>query len=105
MNSSTSSLGSSSSSSDGSLRPISRPTAVRRLRPLAFHAPSWVVRSLRPAGDFVCVVLFPSIFGVLGSYREGSRLLLFLELRGIAHLLPGSRDIHGCLLAHLALEH
>ena len=103
-----SSLSSSSSSSllssDGSVRPLLRPSAVPRLRPLCFHSEWWFTRSLRPAGDFVCAVLFPSLFGILRSYREGSRLLLFLELRAIARLLSVGRDIHNCLLSHLTLE-
>ena len=101
MSSSSSPSTGSLSSSDGSVRPAFRPIA--RLRPLCFHTEWWALRSLRPAGDFVCAVLFPSIFGILGSYREGSRFLLFLDLRAIARLLAVGRDIRNCLLSHLML--
>ena len=104
MSSSSSPSSSSLPSSDGSVRPSLRPSAVPRLRPLCFHTEWWFTRNLRPAGDFVCAVFFRSVFGILGSYREGSRLLLFLDLRAIARLLSVGRDIHNCLLAHLALE-
>ena len=104
MSRSSSSSSSSITSSDGRVRPSLRPSAVPRLGPLCFHTEWWYTRSLRPAGDFVCAVLFPSVFGILGSYTEGSRLLLFLDLRGIACLLVVDRDIRNCLLSHLALE-
>ena len=63
---------SSSLSSDGSVREA----PPLRLRPLEFHTPAWHLRSLRPAGDFVCFVLFPSLLGLLGSYRDGSEFLV-----------------------------
>ena len=102
MSSDSSPSASSLSSSDGSVRPALRPIA--RLRPLCFHTEWWALRSLRPAGDFVCAVLFPSVFGILGFYREGSRFLLFLDLRAIARLLAVGRDIRNCLLSHLSLS-
>ena len=92
------------SSSDSSLASDSDGYLPVRVRPLVFYQAFWIEQTLRPAGDFPCVVLYPSLFGLLGSFREGSRLLLFLSEADIAALLVTEHDLISCLRVHLALD-
>ena len=93
---------SSVSSYPSSESPRVRPLLVPRVRPLYYHRGTWNLECTRPAGDIACFVLFPSLGGILGSSREGSRLLLLLQVQDIAHLV--ARDILRCLRFHLAIR-
>ena len=94
----TSHMSSSSStlSSDGS----SGAALTVRVRPLEYHHVAWAREVLR-ARDFRAAVLHPTLQGILGSSREGSRLLLFLEETSIISLASLSRESARCLRYHL----
>ena len=95
---------SSSSSYQSSEESGERPLVLARVRPLYFHRARWLLECTRPSGDIVCIILRPNLFGLLGSSREGSRLLLLLSVREIANLVACNIDFLRCLRFHLTLR-